>query len=112
MDMSIVEQDYFRTKRAALSQHRVTVGILLILLHSFNANIDFFFHPVSNNAISTASLVILGAVALLILCLMASMVCFCRRRKARLRRARNQDDCQVVSTLPIPHHAGEGMYIH
>lgn len=38
---------------------------------------------------------------------MASMVCFCRRRKARLRRARNQDDCQVVSTLPIPHHAGE-----
>ncbi|KAI9562087.1 hypothetical protein GHT06_013052 [Daphnia sinensis] len=62
---------------------------------------------ISNNAISTASLVILGAVALLILCLMASMVCFCRRRKARLRRARNQDDCQVVSTLPIPHHAGE-----
>lgn len=61
----------------------------------------------STNAISTASLVILGAVALLILCLMASMVCFCRRRKARLRRARNQEECQVA-TLPIPHHAGEG----
>ena len=39
---------------------------------------------------------------------MASMVCFCRRRKARLRRARTQEECQVVSTLPIPHHAGEG----
>lgn len=46
--------------------------------------------------------------ALLILCLMGSMVCFCRRRKARLRRARTQVECQVVSTLPIPHHAGEG----
>lgn len=62
----------------------------------------------ANSPISTASLVILGAVALLILCLMASMICFCRRRKARLRRARTQEECQVVSTLPIPHHAGEG----
>lgn len=57
---------------------------------------------VASNAISTASLVILGAVALLLLCLMASMVCFCRRRKARLRRAaRTQEECQVA-TLAFP----------
>lgn len=66
------------------------------------------YGTVTNNAISTASLVILGAVALLLLCLVASMICFCRRRKARLRRARNAGECQVVSTLPIPRHSGEG----
>lgn len=50
---------------------------------------------------STGSLVVLGTVALLLSCLMGSMICFCRRRKARLRRARNQEGCQVA-TLPIP----------
>ena len=68
------------------------------------------FPTVSNNSISTASLVILGAVALLLLCLMASMVCFCRRRKARLRRTRTQEECQVA-TLAMPHASEGAIYI-
>lgn len=51
----------------------------------------------------TGSLVVLGTIAVLLSCLMGSMICFCRRRKARLRRARNQEGCQVA-TLPIPLH--------
>ena len=91
-------------------------SVVTLILHSF---LSFFFVlarladclcPVSSNAISTASLVILGAVALLLLCLMASMVCFCRRRKARLRRARTQqqEECQVA-TLALP-FSSEGWF--